>query len=76
MLVFLREHGLLLADPSPQSQSEIRDDFQIRASMLTPLGLEVMKTGYDNWLKNLDRGGARDRPTTLVRVLEKLMQEP
>lgn len=48
------------------SLAEVTDDFEIRSDDLTEEGLQFMRTGYQKWLRKLDRG---DDPAD-TRILE------
>lgn len=49
------------------SPSDITDDFEIRSDDLTEEGLQFMRTGYQKWLRMLDRGG----DPSDIRILDK-----
>jgi hypothetical protein len=49
---FLQDNGLTVRVLLPDGM-EPSDDFAIRSSDLTEEGLEVMKKGYDKWLKKI-----------------------
>lgn len=63
---FLQRHGLtkrVLAS----SLTDITDDSQIHTDDLTDEGFEFMRSGYQKWLRALDRG----KDPTDTRILEK-----
>lgn len=66
---FLKKHKLL-AESAP-SFEPLDDTTSIRASHLTPIGLEVMKKGYDKWLSSLDQGAPLENLGHLERALPK-----
>jgi hypothetical protein len=53
------------------SPNDITDDFEIRSDDLTPEGLQFMRTGYQKWLRMLDRGGDPSDTRILERELAK-----
>ena len=68
---FLQSNGLttrVLLSPG----DKVTDDFAIRASDLTDSGLELMKKGYDNWLRRIDRGGDPGDTRILDRALKRV----
>jgi hypothetical protein len=70
---FLRRHALLKADaPLPSPEGTLPDDFELHTAHLTDLGLEVMRTSYDQWLSALDRGTPPEKVTILENALAKV----
>lgn len=51
---------------------DIDDDFAIRTSDLTDIGIEVMKAAYDQWLRRIDAGVAPEDTSVLAKALTKL----
>jgi hypothetical protein len=68
---FLQQNGLTHASLLPLNQDPA-DDFEIRSSDLTEDGLEIMKRGYDKWLKKVVN---QNKDITDVRILQKALQE-
>ena len=71
VIQFLRANELLVS-PLAESRSEIGDEFCIRSTDLTAEGLQLMRSGYDRWLKRIDRGGDPADTRILGAELEKL----
>ena len=68
---FLQRNGLtnkVLAS----SPDDIDDDFSINSSDLTPIGLALMKRGYDKWLTKVDEGMLPDDLSILEKILAKM----
>lgn len=63
---FLQRNDLTVR-PLAGSLSDITDEFEIRSDDLTEEGLQFMRTGYQKWLRMLDRAGD---PSDL-RILDK-----
>ena len=70
---FLVENGLN-SKPLNIESIQTGGDFELRSSDLTPLGLQLMKSGYDKWLKSLDRGKSPSDTTLLKKQLESLKE--
>lgn len=68
---FLLCHALTVR-PIATSPSDITDDFEIRSDDLTAEGLQFMRTGYQKWLRFLDRGGDPSDARILEKELKKL----
>lgn len=51
-----------------------KDDFCIRKSDLTDMGFELVRTGYQTWLKFIDRGGDSSNISKLENGLRKLRE--
>ncbi len=69
---FLQRNGLT-ARSLAESLVEITDDFEIRSDDLTGEGLQFMRTGYQKWLRMLDRGGDPSDTRILDKELAKLL---
>lgn len=67
---FLQRHDLTVRQLAG-SLSDIADDFEIRSDDLTGEGLQFMRTGYQKWLRMLDRGGDPSDTKILERELAK-----
>ena len=61
------QRNRLTERPLAGALADIDDEFEIRSSDLTDEGFEFMRTGYQKWLRMLDRGG--DPSDT--RILDK-----
>ncbi len=73
LLQFLQENKLLQRElPSPDA--ELDDDFAIKASDLTDVGLEVMREAYDRWLKKVDAGMEPSDTSILLCALRERIQ--
>ena len=48
------------------------DEFMLHSSHLTELGIQVIKAGYDRWLKAIDRGVKPENAKALEVALEKV----
>jgi hypothetical protein len=53
-------------------REDIEDDFAIRTSDLTDIGVEVMKAAYEQWLGRIDAGVAPEDTSVLAKALTKL----
>jgi hypothetical protein len=53
------------------SEADVTDEFAIMVDDLTVEGLEFMRTGYQKWLRMLDRGGDPSDTRILERELAK-----
>jgi hypothetical protein len=68
---FLQDNGLTLRVLLP-SGIEPNDDFAIRTNDLTEEGLEVIKKGYDKWLKKIVN---KRKNLSDVSILSKALNE-
>lgn len=68
---FLQRHALTMRQLA-SSLADITDDFEIRSDDLTAEGLQFMRTGYQKWLRMLDRGGDPSDTRILEKELSKL----
>jgi len=69
LVCFLQTNALTVRTLA-NSIDDISEEFEIRASDLTPDGLEVIKKGMDKWLK---RFNARPMKDSDIVVLEKAL---
>jgi len=68
---FLQEHGLThrrLAD----GPHEITDTFEIRTEDLTPRGILLLRSAYDKYLQNVDRGADPGDLRLFSKQLQKI----
>ncbi len=72
---FLQEHGLTKRT-LVTSADEITDDFALHSEDLTELGMRVIKSAYDRWLRRLDRGGDPENTSMLKKALDRETQRP
>lgn len=68
---FLQRHDLTVRELAA-SPTAITDDFEIRSDDLTAEGLQFMRTGFQKWLRMLDRGGDPGDSRILEKELAKL----
>lgn len=68
---FLQTNGLTQHQLA-ESLADINDDFEIRSADLTEEGFQFMRTGYQKWLRMLDRGGDPSDTHILEKELAKL----
>jgi hypothetical protein len=71
IVAFLQRNGLTVRELL-QPNEEPKDDFAIRTSDLTEEGLEVMKKGYDKWLKKIVN---KRKDLGDVRILDQALTE-
>ncbi len=70
---FLQEHDLVTRQLLSHEQ-QVTESFQIRKSDLTELGFEVVKAGYNKWLKAQDKGLDISDVTILEKALAKVKE--
>jgi hypothetical protein len=72
LFAFLHENQLL-SDSAPELvEGPLPDEFMLHSSHLTELGIQVIKAGYDRWLKAIDRGVKPENAKALEVALEKV----
>lgn len=71
LMVFLKQHGLLLIDPFDES-GELIKDLVIQQSDLTIEGNKMFDEPIKKWWNYLDRGGKPDNISHLVKGLEAI----
>jgi hypothetical protein len=70
LFTFLQANSLLAPGVILPAEGEsLADTVCLRASDLTPLGLEVMKKGYDRWLSAVDNGSSPAETKILQKAL-------
>lgn len=70
---FLQENDLVTRQLLSHEQ-QVTESFQIRKSDLTEIGFEVVKAGYDKWLKAHDKGLDISDVTILKKALAKVKE--
>lgn len=70
---FLSENKLLSEAAPALPDGALPDEFALHSSHLNALGLQVMKAGYDRWLKAIDRGTAPEKAGALSSALAKAL---
>jgi hypothetical protein len=70
---FLQCHGLTVRELLPPGE-EPQDDFAIHTSDLTGEGFQVIKKGYDKWLKKVDRGKDPQDLGVLFKALHEVRE--
>ena len=74
LFAFLAKNELL-SDQAPEiPPSQLPDEFMLHSSHLTEFGLEIIRAGYDKWLKALDRGTTIEKATALESALAKALK--
>lgn len=68
LLRFLQDNALLVREIKAPAGSW--EDFELRIADFTSLGQEVIQTGFDRWLRGIDRG----KPVNDVSILEKYLK--
>lgn len=68
---FLQRHGLTKRTLA-SSPGQIVDTFSIDTSDLTDEGLEVMRKGYDKWVRRIDRGMTPSDTPLLAKALSEV----
>lgn len=71
LALFLQDNGLTTR-PLVDSAGGLGDDFEISSADVTERGLQLLKGGYQKWIKSIDRGADPADPSPLRRELDKL----
>ena len=71
MLAEFLQRNRLKTRQLASSEADVTDEFAIMVDDLTVEGLEFMRTGYQKWLRMLDRGGDPSDTRILERELAK-----
>lgn len=71
MLAEFLQRNRLTTRQLASSEADVTDEFAIMVDDLTVEGLEFMRTGYQKWLRMLDRGGDPSDTRILERELAK-----
>jgi hypothetical protein len=71
LALFLQDNGLTTRQLI-DGNDELKDTFQITSDDLTERGLRFIKSGYQKWIKSVDRGSDPNDPAFLQRAISKL----
>ncbi|MCX8712158.1 hypothetical protein J3U57_06910 [Gilliamella sp. B3464] len=74
LLVFLKQHQLLIGIEPFDKQGNLKTDTVIKKSNLTPDGLELFKTAVDDWLASVDKTTATNKYQNVSRLEQALAQ--
>lgn len=74
LLVFLKQHQLLIGIEPFDKQGNLKTDTVIKKSNLTPDGLELFKTAVDDWLASVDKTTAANKYHNVSRLEQALAQ--
>ena len=74
LLVFLKQHQLLIGIEPFDKQGNLKTDTVIKKSNLTPDGLELFKTAVDDWLASVDKTTAANKYQNVSRLEQALAQ--
>lgn len=73
LLLFLKQQQLIASEPL-DGNGDLKLDFVVRESDLTPEGLELFKKAVPAWLRGLDRGKNPEDISALSKSLDEIRQ--
>jgi len=71
LVSFLQREGLLV-EALASCPEEIGPEFAVRSESLTPMGLELIRRAYSDWMDSVEVSGRPDDTSILERALATL----
>jgi len=71
---FLQDRNLIIGGKLT-SIEDVKEESEMHSDQLTPVGMEVIRSSMDRWMKKIDRGADPSDTSTLERAYQKTLSD-